>query len=459
MHRNRRGNECRNNKTANGCRQDREQDGDDDADESVNNDARVELEPGTTYEYNDYSGMEIYKQVRPLLICMRIFGLFFKRTIYRGRKRPYMEPVVLYCFVVNFVLVLNVIRSFTVYRMADSFDNVLVQKVLFTIWSTECAFKGLMVMWNCFNQNGLPKFFREWDSTCGNIKLDKMCHIMMTKFIVLSFIFIIFNSVIFSLILLYVPILENIYLEVVWKNAVKFENQLIFKTVLGVLAVLNSSSSMFPVSLFVVLSFAVGKQLKRFTDDLTTAIADDDFHGRMEDFRLRHQRLCQLVDILDHIFAPMIAAVFTANIPMFCLVLYTMVTTLNIHISLVLINLFWLCFILLQMTIVFVTAAYVNVKAHSPLDHIYSIRFSTTSNDVQLQMLLFLNRLTGTQIGLSAMKMFVIDKPTILTVAGMMVTYFVLLIQFKMPIETDCNCNVTGKVFMDNTTLLVSQIA
>lgn len=360
MYRNRRGNESRNNVTANGCRQDKSQDLD--ADDSVNQDATVELEPGNTYEYNDYPGMEIYKQLRPLLICMRIFGLFFKRTIYRGRKRPYMEPIVLLCFVVNFLLVLNVIRSFTVYRMADSFDNVLVQKVLFTIWSTECAFKGLLLMWNCYHQKGFPKFFREWDNICGNIKLDKMCRIMMTKFIFLSFIFIIFNSVVFSLILVYVPILKNIYLEVVWKNALQNENHIVFKTVLGILAVLNSCSSMFPVSLFVVLSFAVGKQMKRFNDDLTTAIADDDFNGRIEDFRLRHQHLCTLVDLLDHIFAPMIAAVFSANIPMFCLVLYTMVTTIEIHISLVLINLFWLCFILLQMAIVSVTAAYVNVK-------------------------------------------------------------------------------------------------
>ncbi|XP_053384205.1 uncharacterized protein LOC128550090 isoform X2 [Mercenaria mercenaria] len=417
MHRNRKPNHCKDSSTENGgCTQGQGQDHDPDTDNNGNHEVAVELEPRATCECNDYSGMEIYRQLRPLLICMRIFGLFFKRTTFRGRSnRPQMEVIVLYCFVVNFLLVMNVLRSFTVYRMADAFDNVLVQRLLFTIWSTECAFKGLLLMWNCYKQNGLPKFFREWDNTCGNIKLNKMCHFMMKKFLFLSFIFIIFNSVVFSLILVYVPILKNIYLEVVWKNAVMYENHVIFKTILGILAVLNSSASMFPVSLFVVLSFAVSEQLKKFTNDLTTAIAEDDFNGRIEDFRLRHQNLCVLVDILDRIFAPMIAAVFIANIPMFCLVLYTLVTTIDIHISLVLINLFWLCFILLQMTIVSVTAAWVNVKAHSPLDHIYSIRFSTTSNAVQLQMLLFLNRLTGTQIGLTAMKMFVIDKPTILT--------------------------------------------
>ena len=333
------------------------------ADDNGNHEVTVELETRNSREYNDYAGMEIYRQLRPLLICMRMFGLFFKRTTFRGRNnKPQMEVIVLYCFVVNFIMVMNVLRSFTVYRVADEFDNVLVQRLLFTIWSTECTFKGLLMMWNCYKQNGFPKFFHEWDNTCGNVKLNKMCRFMMKKFVFLAFVFIIFNSVVFSLILVYVPVLKNIYLEVVWKDAVLYDNHVIFKTILGILAVLNSSSSMFPVSLFVVLTFAVGVQLKKFTNDLATAIAEDDFNGRIEDFRLRHQNLVALVDILDRIFAPMIAAVFIANIPMFCLVLYTMVTTIDIHISLVLINLFWLCFILLQMTIVSVTAAWVNGK-------------------------------------------------------------------------------------------------
>lgn len=324
------------------------------------NDVTVELEAENVNEFKDFSKSKIYEQLKPLLMCMRLFGLYFKRT--RTRKgRAYMEPVVLYCFVVNFLLVLNVIRSFTVYRFADHFDNVLVQKLLFTIWSSECAFKGLLLMWNCFKQNGLPKFFCEWDASFGHVKLDRMCLFMMKKYIFLAFLFIIVNSVVFTLILIYVPVLEHIYLEVIWKDALTFGNQLVFKIVLGILAVLNSSSSMFPVSLFVVLSFAIGKRMKKFTNELTLSIAQEDFHGRIEDFRLRHQNLCMLVDILDHVFAPMIAAIYSANIPMFCLVLYTMVTTIDIHISLVLINLFWLCFIMLQMTIVSVTAAWVNV--------------------------------------------------------------------------------------------------
>lgn len=324
-------------------------------------DSRLDLS-SENYGYRDYCKTKLYKEIRPLLVCLRAFGLFFRRTVDGGQGRSYTEPVVMWCFIVTFLLVLNVLRSFTVYRIYDKFDNVMVQKLLFTIWSSECAFKATLLIRSCFREKYIQKFFHKWDYICGNTTLDRMSLFVMKKYIVLTFLFIVFNSVVFTFMLEYFPVLEKIYLEVIWRNAVTFDNKLVVKATLSALAVFNSASSMFPVSLFVVLSCAVGKRLKSFTDELVDAIAADDFHGRIEDFRLRHQSLCVLVDLLDKIFSPMLAAIYIANIPMFCLVLYTMVTTIDIHISLVLINLFWLCFILLQLTIVSVTAAWVNVK-------------------------------------------------------------------------------------------------
>ena len=320
----------------------------------------VNIETSESQECN-YANTEIYRQLRPLLLCMRIFGLYFRRTV-DSKGRSYMEHIVLLCFIVNFLNVINVLRSFTVYSAADTFDNVLVQKVLFTVWSSECTFKGLLMMSNCYSQNGFPKFFKEWDAVCGNVKLSKVCLFMMKKYICLTLVFIVVNSVVFTLILIYVPVLETIYLDVVWKNATQYENVIVFKITLTFLAVLNSSASMFPVSLFVTLSFAIGKRLQKYTDELENAKADENFLNNLEEYRIRHQSLCKVVAILDSIFSYMLAAVYIANIPMFCLVLYTMVTTMKIHLSLVLINLFWLSFILLQMTIVSVTAAWVNVQ-------------------------------------------------------------------------------------------------
>ena len=319
---------------------------------------------GLKEDDDNYTDLKAYRQLCPLLTLMRLFGLYYKRCADRkGRMKT--EGWMIYCIFISFLMIVNVLRSFSVYRFGDDFNHALVQKVLFTIWSAECALKGVLLIVFCYREDGLPLFFKKWKSTCHNVRLDKLCLVMMKKYIFLTFLFLVANSIVFVLALLYVPVLDDIYLEVVWRGALEYGRKEIFKTVMGILAILMSTSSMFPVSLFVVLSCAVGKEMNKFTEELASAMYDDDFHGKVEDFRLRHQNLAALVDILDRIFAPMIAAVYSANIPMFCLVLYTMVTSIEIHISLLLINLFWLCFILLQMTIVSITAAWVNVQVSS----------------------------------------------------------------------------------------------
>ena len=310
---------------------------------------------------NDAKEVKVYRQIRPLLVLMKMFGLYYRREADKfGKLRT--EKCMFYCAFLSFLMVVNVIRSFSVYRFGDAFNHALVQKLLFTIWSSECTLKSIILLKACYSQKGLPFFFKEWRHVSEDASLDKWGLLVMKKYIVLTFLFLAVNSVVFLLILQYVPVLNDIYLEVVWRDALQFASAAVFNAVFGVLAVLNSTSSMFPVSLFIVLSCAVGKQLSDFDHELKSLTQDEEFHGKFEEFRLRHQNLSRLVDMLDSIFSPMIAAVYCANIPMFCLVLYTMISSTDIHISLVLLNFCWLCFILFQMSVVSYTAAWVNCK-------------------------------------------------------------------------------------------------
>ena len=327
--------------------------------ERMANDIATPVVKGT-HDRGDHES-KVYTQLRPLLVLMKLFGLYYKRESDKfGKVRT--EKCVYYCVFLCFLMIVNVIRSFSVYRIGDAFNHALVQKVIFTIWSSECTMKSIILLRACYSQKGLPYFFKEWKYVSEDASLDKWGLLVMKKYIVLTFLFLTVNSVAFLLILQYVPILNEIYLEVVWRDALQFASAAVFNAVFGLLAVLNSTSSMFPVSLFVVLSCAVGKQLGDFNNELQLLTDDEEFHGKFEEFRLRHQHLSGLVDMLDRIFSPMLAAVYCANIPMFCLVLYTMISSTDIHISLVLLNFCWLCFILFQLSVVSYTAAWVNCK-------------------------------------------------------------------------------------------------
>ena len=56
------------------------------------------------------------------------------------------------------------------------------------------------------------------------------------------------------------------------------------------------------------------------------------------------------------------------------------------------------------------------LKAHAPLTDIYNIKSQQTGSR-QLEVNMFLSKLTGTSIGLTALNMFVLDKPALLTVS------------------------------------------
>ncbi|XP_046338965.2 uncharacterized protein LOC124120234 [Haliotis rufescens] len=71
-------------------------------------------------------------------------------------------------------------------------------------------------------------------------------------------------------------------------------------------------------------------------------------------------------------------------------------------------------------------------RAHSLLDDIFSIGTQDATVEQHAQLNLFLSKLTGTSVGFTAIDFFVIKKEFILTLSGLFVTYFFLLLQFKI---------------------------
>ena len=121
-------------------------------------------------DYDD-SEIKVYRQLRPLLILMKLFGLYFRRATNKfGKLRT--DKCIWYCLFISFLMIVNVIRSFSVYRFGDAFNHALVQKVMFTIWSTECTLKGIILFRACYRQKDLPYFFIEWKHISQNTPLD-----------------------------------------------------------------------------------------------------------------------------------------------------------------------------------------------------------------------------------------------------------------------------------------------
>ncbi|XP_067655977.1 gustatory receptor 5a for trehalose-like [Haliotis asinina] len=398
-----------------------------------------------------YDGCSFFEDLRPLFWSLKLTGLFFHRRETSAGKFIVSKWVVL-CAAVCAVTLGNSLRSLFVFKRGEPFDEVLFFKVQLCIWSVEGFAKTTVMFVASYKKELLPLFFKLWREICKDKKPDKFLKFVMRNAIMISWNFSIVNTIGVAVTFFFVPDLEDLFLNATLPGAAHADVKLPYKIMMIVLVYFASSVAVSSVTLLVVLSVAVTREFFVVNKDLSSQISSDGkFTAGLEDYRLRHQGLCRVVDVLDDIFMIMIAFILISNIPLCCVILYNLIYTSR-HFSILLLNLFWLFFLTFHMTVVAVICAYINMGAHAPLSIIYNIK-AEFLKERPLELTMFLNRLTGNDIGLSALKMFVINRPAILTMIGMLITYFVLLVQFKSPFSSNCTCSLNSTGATWNGTL------
>ncbi|XP_060070614.1 gustatory receptor for sugar taste 61a-like [Ylistrum balloti] len=153
----------------------------------------------------------------------------------------------------------------------------------------------------------------------------------------------------------------------------------------------------------------------------------------MKDIRLKHLQLCKALSILEQDTKYLISVNFITNIFLICFILYQIVGSNSSISALGYVTFsFWLITNFSFITSLSITAAQVNEQAHSPLEYIFDVEMDQVSRSEALQLQLFLAKLNGPAIGFTVMGMVTITKELILTLAGLVLTYFFLLLQFNI---------------------------
>ncbi|XP_067670462.1 uncharacterized protein [Haliotis asinina] len=90
--------------------------------------------------------------------------------------------------------------------------------------------------------------------------------------------------------------------------------------------------------------------------------------------------------------------------------------------------------------------AHVSSKAHGTLQYIWSLDKERFSGKGLQKVNLFVSRLSGDTIGYNIHGLFTITMPTLLGIAGTLITYIIVVVQFKPSDSCQCNClsNFTG---------------
>ncbi|XP_046565863.1 uncharacterized protein LOC124274542 [Haliotis rubra] len=152
-----------------------------------------------------------------------------------------------------------------------------------------------------------------------------------------------------------------------------------------------------------------------------------------------------LEDISNYVQHSIFTYVFM-TLPVTCAVLYSI---LSKHVSSeeVMVYSVWCVWALLCVGCRLLIDALVSSKAHGTLQYVWGLDKQRFSGKGLQKVNLFVSRLTGDTIGYNIHGLFTITMPTLLGIAGTLVTYIIVVVQFK-PSDSSCQCNwfrnVTG---------------
>lgn len=112
----------------------------------------------------------LYCTLKPLFYSMMVFGIFFFRArtsnfIGQSRIRS-CTGLQVYCTGMCVFLVVNLLRTFSVFNSDEQFGYLLFFKIMVFIFWYECASRAILANYICWKKKGLPELFLTLDRIC-----------------------------------------------------------------------------------------------------------------------------------------------------------------------------------------------------------------------------------------------------------------------------------------------------
>ncbi|XP_071078967.1 uncharacterized protein [Haliotis cracherodii] len=395
---------------------------------------------------NNYKCIALEKRMKPLLISMKIFGMYFDpqqdsnalEQSQNGRKRISTSLLSffshrVYCYMVLLLLWFNFVRNAVgIFPL----NKGLPLRICLTFWYLQCSLNATIMVVSCQRLGHLRSFYKHWDSLFNNnvtkeIGCGYKCPITYLNVATSSAWAVIVVSVaacftvtlgnVSNSNLFLVDILRPFPVEQ-WTVAL---NVIVFT--------FDTCAWVFPVIFVVEVSRVIKGQFLRFGQVLSKQIkeADDNIPERLPELRSRYTQLCQAVDIINRTFKWILGLSLFLQVFLACFVSYQLINYRE-EMFKTFIYSYWLgsCFVIV--ILLTMSSSGVHDAAHSLLDDIFQIGTKNATAELLGQLNLFVSKLTGTSTGFTAINFFVITNEFLLTLGGLFITYFFLLLQFKI---------------------------
>ncbi len=316
----------------------------------------------------------LYSTLKHLFFWMKMCGIFFirkKKTHSQGCRGFVVNSSALqwYCGAMCIVLLLNFGRSLLTFAGTSGFDNVLFFKLMVCIFFYESASRAMLAYWACWRKKGglqeLLLMIEDISYPDDIIPYERNLKRWMHVFLVLTIVFSLANAGMTALGMFgsmfesVQALFKEVYLVPLSPDA---PGALVFEIFVLIIVYVNGMVALLSLTFYVVFCYILYKEYEYLCRMFMLKVREDgSFADDLEKFRLKHQKRCKLVEAADQIFKYYIANTYLTNIPLLCLLLYSIVYTESEDgLGYRVISTFRLCYVLLQMMVLSVIATMIN---------------------------------------------------------------------------------------------------
>lgn len=390
---------------------------------------------------NTHSGAKrkicIVAKLRCVLLPMKLFGLYMENitcsgqqeeTIYSSRslliaKRSYQGFVLL-------ILWANVFKTIA------SFSTVPAENVQWLVpmllWYAQTAFQATI----CFftmnltsKKSSFKSLVQYWNSQPNFDELVAEPYMIkcISRSLYAAYALIALNTVLYGLILF----LPSKSLQPVAKAVVAPLSDSTGVRVFALLvSIFCSAAWLMPFAIFASVCLTLIHQCRLLRKTLRLTASASEIR-RIKILRQQHSSLCGSVRKVDSLFKFFTLVVYITNIPLVCFLLFDLIFMENKDVTTSMTLSFWFITVTFIMVSVSFLGAHLNSKIHSFTEVVQKVQITNVDLDTHTELMLFLAKLNGDPVAITVGGLVHITKPLIVTVAGVVVTYFALLYELK----------------------------
>ncbi|KAL9969817.1 hypothetical protein ACROYT_G022082 [Oculina patagonica] len=380
---------------------------------------------GNVYEQLHKTIDEIYS---PVLKLMKMFGIYFgdtslKSLTYasgRSKKPVYLQRI--YCGLVVCGFCFNFVMSF----VSVFFGQNPFLLLLFGSWCLLIVLKGTISLYVlCVpiadtTKSRLENFLCNLLAVGGNVNLEKVKRKSRKGVIIFCFFFV---CGAIGIITTYLVLNISIAAFKPW------DRWFGFRIISLIFLMYGEGAWLLPVLFFYITCLV----LEELFDDLHKRMSSlHPVSVDIETFKMEHHKLCEVVELADKMLSPLLFAMVSVYIPLICFNFYN---TVNLpeegKLMFLISNIFWFLMSASIVAIIMLYGSKVCDKIHGLQKILQTFHVSKEDEEKlfdAIQLVTFMMDLQGDPKGLSIGGLVVITKSMSLTIVGVIVSYFAVML-------------------------------